>query len=171
MSMDRKQKQYLRAEICRLMDEERVDEARQLMDLLCPKKKLGDGDKRLRKVRLTDANGNVKEYDSITALAKAYNVSRGTVLRAINVGTPVSGVFAGYSVSISQPAQSKKTSRPGVAIRVISREGDVTTFESVSDAMSITGIGYAAFYKSIKDGTQVSKGEYRGWKFERVESI
>lgn len=170
--MDRKQKQHLRAKICQLMDEGKMDEARNLMDLLCPigSKMPSEGDKRLRKVILTDVEGNTTEYQSLVSCAKAYNVSRGTVLRAINVGTPVSGVFAGYSVSISQPSQSKKTSRPGVAIRVISREGDVTTFESVSDAMSITGIGYAAFYKSIKDGTQVSKGEYRGWKFERMEN-
>lgn len=40
----------------------------------------------------------------------------------------------------------------------------------MTDAIGVSGVGYTAFYKSVHDGTRVTKGKYKGWKFERVEN-
>lgn len=123
------------------------------------------GNKRLRTVTLIDKHGNTKTYKSISDCARAFNVRRGDVLGAINMGTPETGVFEGCVISLD--GEGAKPKKKGRRVLARSPEGEEHVFDSVSEVFHALGVGNGVLYRSIKTKKEVSSGEFEGWRFEK----
>lgn len=170
MSMDRKQKKCLCVLRGKYMDLHTPEGDR--MAAAITKELLGDekikkiqGGKRLRTVTLIDKHGNTKTYKSISDCARAFNVRRGDVLGAINMGTPETGVFEGCMISLD--GEAAKPKKKGRRVLARSPEGEEHVFDSVSEVLHALGVGNGVLYRSIKTKKEVSSGEFEGWRFEK----
>lgn len=170
MSMDRKQKRLLRQMRIAYMDLKTPEGYRMAREITKElendtKIKKIQGGKRLRTVTLIDKRGNTKTYKSISDCARAFNVTRGTVLWAIDMGTPETGVFEGCVISLN--GEAAKPKKKGRRVLARSPEGEELVFDSVSEVLETLEISSGAFYRSVKLKLPISNGKYEGWRFEK----
>ena len=164
--MDRKQKQYLRAKVCQLMDEGKADEAKKWMDLLLVDENFKPAIKQNKHgVTLTDADGHVVEFKSIDACAEAFKTSREKVMKAIAIGTPIKGVFKGYAVEGPFSTEGPKSI---FAVIATSPSEEEIVFPSVKKARLNIGLSYINFKKSLETGEKIRRGTFKGWTIRKV---
>ncbi|MCD5028701.1 hypothetical protein [Enterococcus asini] len=165
--MDKKQKQYLRAKICQLMDEGKAGEAKKWMDLL-----LVDEQKRGRKpnsqftqVRVTRPDGEEQIFKSIAETARTYHVTPQAIRQVIYRGIPTRGVLKGFLIEYTGVKKDVR-SKPILATLP---DGTRKQYESIRHFRRETGIADSYVYRSLSSGNPIASGRYAGWQFERVE--
>lgn len=165
--MDRKQKQYLRAKVCQLMDEGKADEAKKWMDVLLQdeKTKKRKPKSEYSEVRVTQPDGTVRVFKSIADAARHYHVTPQAIRQVIFRGIPTRGVLKGLLMEYTGVKKDVR-SKPILATLP---DGTRKQYDSIRHFRRETGIADSYVYRSIREERPIAKGRYAGWKFERVE--